>query len=156
MRRVMDIDRQSEIMAAILEKSKTATEALKDCSLEEVETIQQLLEINKHRLSKNMHGEMPPGGYTFKEETIKFDANGQWKLDKAIKPGPTLDYKEMNRPKQSEDGPKIDYTSGTPVYGGKPWKSSDVPGGKISSPKMEAKETRIRQAVKQGKVIDDR
>jgi hypothetical protein len=60
------------------------------------------------------------------KEVLKTDKNGQWSLDKAIKPGPTLDYTKINpKPDYKEmeaKAPTIDYQNNSatkkPVWSG--------------------------------------
>ena len=39
------------------------------------------------------------------DEVVKIDDMGQWKIEKAVKPGATLNYAEMNKPKNTEKTP---------------------------------------------------
>ena len=59
------------------------------------------------------------------EEVVKYDKLGQWSIEKAIKPGPTLDYSQINaKPnyKEMEDNAStIDYTDKKNVEIKKPW-----------------------------------
>jgi len=44
------------------------------------------------------------------EEVVKIDNMGQWSIEKAIKPGPTLDYSKANKPKSATTAENtIDY-----------------------------------------------
>lgn len=153
-------DSTIELISSILNKSID----LNEFSKEELDAITEVLQ----ELRKNIPGSMPDDGATMKfedagadagvvkMEVIKFDKSGQWSIEKAIKPGPALNYKEMNTPKRSENPTTIDYSSGTPKISGNQWKSSDSPKINPTSPKIINKENRIRQAVREGKVIDDR
>ena len=88
------------------------------------------------------------------DEVVKIDAQGQWSIQKAAKEGPTLNYAEFNKPKEAKT--TIDYSSGEPKITGEQWNSKDTTGIKAAPKRLAAKEARIRQAVKEGKVIDDR
>lgn len=60
-----------------------------------------------------------------KAENVKFAKNGQWSIEKAIKPGPTLDYSKINaKPDydkiESEAG-SIDYSDKKNIEVKKPW-----------------------------------
>jgi hypothetical protein len=91
-----------------------------------------------------------------KQEFVKFDAQGQWSIQKAEEEGPTLNYREMNKPKENPNPTTIDYSSGEPKISGNQWSSKDTTKVPSTPNKLTAKEARIRQAVKEGKVIDDR
>jgi len=98
-----------------------------------------------------------------KEEVLKIDDKGQWSIEKAIKPAPSLDYSTMNRPKQQPENKTqtIDYSSGTPKITGKQWNTKDVTPGTSpvetsTTKRMASKERRIKEGVKSGKLIDDR
>lgn len=83
---------------------------LNSLSKEELERVEQVLQSHKSFLSKardSIAGAMPDGSI----EMIKYDSNGQWKFEKAIKPGPTLDYSNMDKP--SEDSNTLDYSKMT-------------------------------------------
>lgn len=89
------------------------------------------------------------------------EARGAKVSDKVSKvEGPTLDYKKINpSPKVDESKtPTIDYSGREPKIK-RPWSSKDIATKRVDpdvSVKANAKEERIRRAVKQGKVIDDR
>lgn len=150
----------SEVIYELIESVLNKSVDLDEFTGEELNAISEALEIMK----KSMPGAMPDGGFTMKfedagadagvvkTEVIKFDKCGQWKIEKAN----TLNYKEMNSPKPQPNPTTIDYSSGTPKISGDQWKTSDIPKKNPTNPKIEAKENRIRQAVKEGKVIDDR
>lgn len=89
----------------------------------------------------------------------KFDSNGQWSIEKAIKPGPALNYKVLNKPVQQapEDTQTITYhETKSPEISGKQWKTSDTK--KIPSPeaktKIAEKKRLVGQAIAEGKVLD--
>jgi len=90
---------------------------------------------------------------------VKTDSNGQWKIEKAIKPGKPLDYKEMNTPKRppEEDATSIVYGGKEPRVTGKQWKSSDSSSMNVKAaqrPDASEKHQRVKSAIKQGKITD--
>jgi hypothetical protein len=156
-------DNVIQLISSILNKSID----LNELSREELHAASQIM----LALKKSMMGSMPDGGFTMKQELedagvvkveiIKFDKCGQWKIDKADDDDKSdkvnvINYKEMNRPKTSENPTTIDYSSGKPKISGYQWKLSDSPKVFPTPPKATAKENRIKQAVREGKVIDDR
>jgi hypothetical protein len=67
-----------------------------------------------------------------KSEMLKYNAGGQWSIEKAIKPGPTLDYSKMNpKPNYAEiesKAPTIDYSKVNAPNAAKPkWKENSSP-----------------------------
>jgi hypothetical protein len=95
-----------------------------------------------------------------KPKLVKFDSNGQWSVEKAIKPGSALNYKVLNKPVQqsAEDTQTITYhDTKDPVVSGKQWKTSDTKRAKDPvDQKSNIREGRIGRAVKQGTVVDNR
>ena len=91
------------------------------------------------------------------EEVVKFDNQGQWKIEKAIKPGPTINYAEMNKPKSTENNPAntINYKEiNKPKSDGKPQNTLNY--GKMNSTNVGSEQT-AREAKfkeKQGTMID--
>lgn len=91
----------------------------------------------------------------------KIDASDKQSLDKAIKPGKPLNYKEMKPPVQSESPSEtgtIDYSGDKPKLSGKQWKTSDIKKPtNVRGVKIDRdKEARVKAATKRGEIIDDR
>lgn len=89
---------------AILSKAKTPEEATIGFDVNELKELDALIKAAKSKMDSAKVS-----------ETCKTDKNGQWKIEKAIKPGPTLDYSKMNpkpnRAAQEANAPVIDYSN---------------------------------------------
>jgi hypothetical protein len=140
--------RAEEINKIIEEMNKN------DINIDQIEQIGEFLETMKEELEKS--NEMPV-------EMIKFDKNGQWSLDKAIKPGKPLDYGSMNTIKQKPDAHTIAYDEGKPSIENKDraWSSKDVRSGTSPaksglSNRASDRAQRVKDAIASGSVIDDR
>ncbi len=147
----MDINK---VISDILNKSMTIEEALKDGTLEEIQAVQSVIASVKEELSKNL--DMEPGSqfHEAPDYMVKFDSMGQWSLVKN-----TLDYSAMNtkpKPEAEAEAGTIDYSGKKPKLSGKQWNTKDIKPKSTPQTKIVDKETRIKDAVKRGKVIDDR
>jgi hypothetical protein len=80
-------------------------------------------------------------GVAKEEEFVKIDEKGQWSIEKAIKPSPTLNYKEINKPVNTEDNPAntINYKEmNAPKHLDKPQSTIDYKQVNRASPSDEA------------------
>ncbi len=138
-----------EAIQGILSKSMDADEAFVRLAPEHRGELAAHLAYVKERLAKGSTGAAAGS------EILKTSKNGQWSLDKAIKPGPSLDYSKMNKKPDYADieakAPTINY-SNTP--GIKPQWSGAADNAKAVNAKLDAesKETAAQTiARRQGK-----
>lgn len=91
--------RIKEALSALLSKTKTLEEATVGFTAEDLSSLETLV-----KTARSMADNA--------KECCKVDGNGQWKIEKAIKPGPTLDYSKINPkpdPAAEANAPTIDY-----------------------------------------------
>ena len=98
-------------LMAVLTNDMTLEKAVEDMNDQDREDLFKSLEL----LKKNAEA----------AEMVKYDDNGQWSIEKAIKPGPALNYSKMN-PKPDYDkidreAHTIDYSDPKNVQVKKPW-----------------------------------
>ena len=90
------------------------------------------------------------------DEVVKIDEKGQWSIEKAIKPGPTLNYKEINKPVNTEDNPAntINYKEmNRPKHMDQPKSTIDYKQVDSASPSDEAAAREAKFKAKQSKTV---
>lgn len=96
---------------ALLKKSLAPEEATKGFSAEELHELEYLMKSINKKTGDGRYGRPNPDVDV--KEVMKTDSQGQWKIEKAIKPGPTIDYSQFNKkPDYAEieaKAPTIDY-----------------------------------------------
>jgi hypothetical protein len=108
----------SKIKDAALEalsKGKTLEQATEGFTADELHELEFLMKSINKKTGDGRYGKPNPDIEV--KEVLKTDKNGQWSLDKAIKPGPTLDYSKFN---QKPDYAEIEAKAPTIDYGNKP------------------------------------
>jgi hypothetical protein len=95
----------------VLSKGVALDEATKGFTADELHELEFLMKSVNKKTGDGRYGKPNPDVDV--KEVLKTDKNGQWSLDKAIKPGPTLDYSKFNeKPDYKEieaKAPTIDY-----------------------------------------------
>jgi hypothetical protein len=111
--------------------------------------------LSKEEMDKNI-GMEPQQPMMMSEEVVKIDDRGQWKIEKAIKPGPSLDYSKFNSSPSKKDykqmeakASTIDYSDKKNVEVKKPWSGAAARSKKIkdkidTSPKTALETFRSR------------
>jgi hypothetical protein len=96
---------------ALLKKSLAPEEATKGFSAEELHELEYLMKSINKKTGDGRYGRPNPDIKV--KEVMKTDSQGQWKIEKAIKPGPTLDYSKFNEKPDYADieakAPTINY-----------------------------------------------
>ena len=96
------------------------------------------------------------GVVKFEEEVVKIDDKGQWSIEKAIKPGPTLNYKEINKPVNTEDNPAntINYKEmNRPKHMDKPKNTIDYKQVNSANPDAENAAREAKHKAKQNTMV---
>lgn len=104
-----------EAALALLSKGKTSEEATKGFSGAELHELEFLMKSINKKTGDGRYGRPNPD--VEMKEVLKTDKQGQWKIEKAIKPGPTIDYSKFN---QKPDYAAIEAKAPTINYSNKP------------------------------------
>ena len=154
---------QELLKAVILNGEKLSDFELTKGDLEEIHMLMKSVHNNLEKAKSTDSSKEQAAEVGELQEVVKIDDKGQWSLEKIMGPKTSLDYKRMNQPKQQPESQAqtIDYSSGTPKVTGNQWNTKDVTPGKSpvkaeTTSRAAAKERRISEGVKSGKIIDDR
>jgi len=145
-----------DYVVAILTKSKR----LDEVPLEHIEEVERVLQKMATAGGGGIAG-MPDDGagagvVKFEEEVVKIDDKGQWSIEKAIKPGPTLNYKEINKPVNTEDNPAntINYKEmNRPKHMDKPKNTIDYKQVNSANPDAENAAREAKHKAKQNTMV---